>query len=1304
MQPSQQDTTNRGVSYREGPERTEYGQPVVVSERVVSRTGEDIRDGYEVKVREEKPVLITTEKKGSPIEIVIERPVYHEKIIEFPVEFVTEVPKQNIVYQDVIIEKIIEKPVNKIKEVKVDKVIEHPVEILIEKQVITETFKENEHRSRTFNEVEHIRVVKIPRTVLVDIEVLRKVIQPIETQFKQVPIYKKKQVFQNREVEVQVPIYKDKIVEVPFDVEVEQIVEKKVPRTVSVDKFVDKKVEKPFDRVMEVSVDKVVDVPYEVLVTEDGQRLETGRKLGPDEVKRIEQDNLTRRNQRYSLPARQPDANNYFSNQTQPSNPQPNPSFTNQNRPAASGVNTSLIMNRLSLQGSETGGSIPQANNINDQTQPQNQLVSLPSIYPGSQTNENFHQQIPTNHYTSDQNQISHQIYSGSIANRRPIYDSEIINHQETRLHQTQQGSQVPFANPRSNEYHPYDRTGPTLNQGGNNYQPDRPQNQINIKNTSSGETNLPSGIQQARNQESINNFNTSTQPANEGGHTNSSLVWNQMQFTQYPSNMSPQQSLVQPDLRKPIPLNQFSNAGQTSGLSLSRTLPSGTLLPPGWQTNTTQFENPALPLPPGFTQIPSYSGQAYGMSHQYPQGNSSPHQMQTTSYPQQSYQPAGASPANPTQWYSNPSSHLQANWPPSQQQTPSALPSQQPDRSEQPMPKIPINGFRLLDSNPPSNNMQPQNSKPFQERTEGANFNNRDSIILSREPIQPTQTNFGAGQRNPVNPVTIPSYVPVSLSSGGVYQPATTTWPQGGGRYQDGRATIEQASIEGTNDTGRGTMSPYRSGYQSKNYGQRDTAPGTLPDEQRESAETVNRNLFNQENRWSQQNFSDLPRGNTQPAQQGRTDSNKTSTYHAVLPSERDRSRDASISGPMLNRLNLASQLNTIPEESRGHSSFTQTQLSREPGRSNLQSTVPTYTPSAHYDYGTNDIIQTIAAPRTVPGISSVTGNTSITGYQPPASQQQYITPRTQINDSNPSVDIRSISKPKRASHQPPASTLNTQLPSTQSGQLDSSKPMKRTVISENILMPEGVTEDDSIVYYYVDKMVPKEVEDIVVKYIDVPTVRVVDVPVDVIKEKIINNDKVTEKKVEVIRYVEGPAIEKREDVEIEIIKVIEKPIYVDKRVVKEKEIVVEKHIEVPTEKFIETIIEKYVDVDVDVSVIKKIPKFKETDLQLTTTRRRRTSHVNENLRKSLHSSVERVNQVQRENADLKSKLNLMREKASSGKNDKQENTVLTANNKDQYDQLKHQFQELKNKLTRLSSSSPQQLRGRRQDQSGNY
>ena len=607
-----------------------------------------------------------------------------------------------------------------------------------------------------------------------------------------------------------------------------------------------------------------------------------------------------------------------------------------------------------------------------------------------------------------------------------------------------------------------------------------------------------------------------------------------------------------------------------------------------------------------------------------------------------------------------------------------------------------------------------------------------------AQQPIRSGTTSYSAGGSIGglfLQPDSSRLYNPQAGYTGGAHQP-TSGFQYSTSVHQPPANTQnlphnEFTSYRDTIDSGRDTASPGRSGLPSKNFGQRETALSGLQDQGRQSASdnNVSKNLFpTVSSRYSQSNLPQSTAAVHQSSSQGalyKPDNNTQNNpiFSSTQPAPDRHTHIRDIGGGGANAKTSQQQnLTSIPEEPRGQSMISSSHaqlddrfgISPLPGYSSIQPGPRTFQDSESRSRFDNTNISRFdyTQPKVdyhqrqdgnlAPLDSRLQAIRLETQYQPQSSQDssqsttrfnQQSQPRDQNSET---LRLHAPQNPQTApsqplgpgiSNKPPPSTLHTQLPAT-SSLLDNLKPMRREVISENVMMPDGVLEGDTLVYYYVDRVVPKYVEDIIEKYIEVPTVRDVEVPFETIVEKIVNNDKVVNHEVEVVRYVEGPLVEKIEDVEIEIIKVVEKPIYVDKKVIREKEIVVEKLVEVPTEKFVEIVNEKYVDVEVDISVIKKIPRFQEKDLELTTKRKRRTSHVNENLRTSLHNSVERINRVVKENADLKAKLGVMRERSSSYTSKNNERNSFTVNKKERYEELKVQYQSLKDRMSSISNS----------------
>jgi hypothetical protein len=210
-----------------------------------------------------------------PVEKIVEVEKIVDRIVEVPVEKIVEVPVDRIVEVEKIVEKIVEKTI----EVPVDRIVEVPVEKIVEVEKIVQVGKIVEVPVEKIVEVEKIieKIVEVPVDRIVEVPVDR--IVEVE-KIVEVP----KEVIVEKIVEVPVDRIVEKIVEVPKEVIVERIVEKPVDRIVEVEKIVTKEiqvpteverivekivevpvhVEKPVDRVVEV--EKIVEVPVQVFV------------------------------------------------------------------------------------------------------------------------------------------------------------------------------------------------------------------------------------------------------------------------------------------------------------------------------------------------------------------------------------------------------------------------------------------------------------------------------------------------------------------------------------------------------------------------------------------------------------------------------------------------------------------------------------------------------------------------------------------------------------------------------------------------------------------------------------------------------------------------------------------------------------------------------------------------------------------------------------------------------------------------------------------------------------------------------
>jgi hypothetical protein len=1087
-------TQTPNTTIRQRDERYSYGQPNLVSERVLMPDGNTAQSQPDLTAKKERPVLVER-TVNKPIELITERAQVYETVVEYPVDIFVEVPKEQLVKRDIIIEKVLEKPIRKIKEVEVETVYEIPTEIVIEKPVVHERVVENKIKNPVYQQVEKVVVNKIPVQVVVNKEVKRTLVQPIETEVVQKPVYVSKPVYKTREVEVPVEVPYDRFVDVPVDVVEEQVVYKNVTKEIPVEKFVDRVVDVPVDKIVDVEVVKHVDAPYEVLVTRDGQRLDTrtipGYRYGDYQKTRS-----------HSQPKDQPIA--------RPSQPA-----------TAGGYGTTTPTVPSTLNYGNTGQTVI----------PSSQYQPSSNVYRPSASSGQYGT-TPGQYQPSGQTQY------------QPIRQS---GHTGITTIPSTQTNYQPGASQQGTTYLPSGQTGTT-------YIP------------SSGQTGTTTYI-----------------PGS--GQTGTTIIPTQGTSSYRPGTATttvPQQggSTV-----------TYRPAGETTGISY----------PQGGSTGTTTYQQGS-----GTVIYPSAGTTQPGLG-------TTIGQQTTTVYPTtrpfvdptrvtkdlgvRDTQDTGRFTSSPTR--PDGSTGVLGGL-----GTRETYPPAPYDYNLPPGGSVSRNLF-------PSGISQLQGSQGLTIRDIGGQHQPSDFTryqpslgVINEEPRGLSTVGSSTNQGGYIDGDNFGYYTP---SQGGV---------QGsrGGSYTGPQYY--------TNDR-PGGVNPSESSrtYQPQPTVLRPSATGTLTN-QPQGATII---------RSGSQTLLTPTAGNYQG----------TTQLPAVTTTTTD-GRQAIRSGDYNNPSSTPSiyQPNNTPR-----------QEPSTPGYNILPSTQQPYQPPP-----TSTLTRPGAAIGTIGGTTGTSG--------------------TNILPGNTGVGISS----SQTQYNQPAST-----------HIPSSIPVQRP--SQPAGAPSGqhpdIQEGDKVVYYYVDKIVPKYVEDIIEKYVDVPVVKEVQVPIEVFVEKVINNERKIYNEVEVNRIVEGPTVERKVEKEIIVEKVIEKPIYVDKKVIKEKEIVVEKLVEVPTEKFVENVFEKIVEVDVNLTITKQKPVFCERDLELTTKRRRRTSHANENLRASLHHSVERMNQVTKENADLKVKLGILKERAESltARDSPQRRESVSINRKDDYERLKGQYQSLKERISSLKS-----------------
>jgi len=290
-------------------ERTVQGASKVVSEVEGKRTR--VSERREVHVTEQEVEIV---KRDKVFEIVTERPVRVERIVDVNVDVMVDVPIERTIERERItnivreipIEKIVEIPIEQIYEVPVEKIIEQPVEIQRFVEVPVErvvqkpydVIRENVTYQDRFVDIDERDLGKYPQFDRIQTQVnyqdQEKVIEnrvmvenlvekivPVERQkIIEVPreklVENRHQVFVDRprtvekriprdvEVQIERPVYKDVPVRVERPVYRENLIEVPVP----VERVVEREVQVPVDRVREkkVLIERVIENPVEHIV------------------------------------------------------------------------------------------------------------------------------------------------------------------------------------------------------------------------------------------------------------------------------------------------------------------------------------------------------------------------------------------------------------------------------------------------------------------------------------------------------------------------------------------------------------------------------------------------------------------------------------------------------------------------------------------------------------------------------------------------------------------------------------------------------------------------------------------------------------------------------------------------------------------------------------------------------------------------------------------------------------------------------------------------------------------------------
>ena len=251
---------------------------------------------------EEEEAVVVERIVEKPVEVIIQRKIPRERIVEVPYDVIVERPIEKVYHKDVIIERIVEKQKTKIVEVPVEVIYEIPVEKIIERHIEYETIVEVPVERIVERRVEEIienvryqdRVQEIDirdvdryrgqeilpkqvRTTTQERVVERPVyVDNVIEQVVQVPVERIVEHVVDKVVEVPIervverPVYVDNIIHKQIDVPRENIIDRPVEQIIEVPVYVDNVIERPVpierivERKIDIPVERIVDVPVYV--------------------------------------------------------------------------------------------------------------------------------------------------------------------------------------------------------------------------------------------------------------------------------------------------------------------------------------------------------------------------------------------------------------------------------------------------------------------------------------------------------------------------------------------------------------------------------------------------------------------------------------------------------------------------------------------------------------------------------------------------------------------------------------------------------------------------------------------------------------------------------------------------------------------------------------------------------------------------------------------------------------------------------------------------------------------------------
>lgn len=264
--------SNASVTFPRGSRFTQerwVGERVVgvheraLEERIVSQTIPELRTHVnQVETFEDEPV-IQERVIEKPVEVIKEKRVRVERVVDVPYDVYVERPVEKIIEKEIDIERVVEVPFERTVEIPVERIVDVPVERIVHKPV------EIERRVEVpFERVVERRVEQPFENVVYHDNYLDCDVENLDM-YPDAHLLPTEVVFHEQERLVERPVYIDNIIQKVVDVPIERIIE--VPVEKIVEKPVEYVIEKPvyidniIEQEVEVPVEEIVEMPVEYI-------------------------------------------------------------------------------------------------------------------------------------------------------------------------------------------------------------------------------------------------------------------------------------------------------------------------------------------------------------------------------------------------------------------------------------------------------------------------------------------------------------------------------------------------------------------------------------------------------------------------------------------------------------------------------------------------------------------------------------------------------------------------------------------------------------------------------------------------------------------------------------------------------------------------------------------------------------------------------------------------------------------------------------------------------------------------------